>query len=121
MSWKFSQSSGWLVGTNGAVYHGYSGALPDGVNNPAMQQVECVGPIPKGQYTIEEPRDTEAHGPYAMPLTPAPTNEMFGRAGFLIHGDSIARPGSASEGCIILPKEARQAIWESDDHALWVV
>ena len=39
-----------------------------------------------------------------MPLIPSPTNEMFGRSEFLIHGDSLEHPGAASEGCIILPR-----------------
>ena len=61
------------------------------------------------------------HGPFVLRLTPAPTNEMFGRDGFLIHGDSIEHPGSASHGCIILPRAIREAIAKSDDDTLHVV
>jgi hypothetical protein len=32
---------------------------------------------------------------------------MFGRGLFLVHGDSIANPGEASEGCIIMPHGVR--------------
>jgi len=35
---------------------------------------------------------------------------MFGRRGFLIHGDSKLHPGTASKGCIILPRWARELI-----------
>jgi hypothetical protein len=121
MSWQYQQASGWLLGPLGNVSQGYSGAKPDGVNNPMMESVVDVGPIPKGQYEIEGPIDTDAHGPYALPLIPAEGNEMFGRSGFLIHGDSIEASGSASEGCVIMPRTAREAIWESGDHTLIVV
>lgn len=113
--------------TNGRLYYdgllrgtGYSGAGA-GKNNPALQWEENIGPIPEGRYNIEEPRDTPAHGPFVMPLSPYPENQMFGRSGFLIHGDSIKKPGTASEGCIILPRTARQEIWNSGDHTLQVV
>jgi hypothetical protein len=36
-----------------------------------------------------------------MPLTPNPANQMHGRSAFFIHADSVAKPGSASEGCIV--------------------
>jgi hypothetical protein len=45
----------------------------------------------------------------------------YGRDGFMIHGDSIANPGTASEGCIVLRRNERQAIWESNDHVIEVV
>ena len=61
------------------------------------------------------------HGPYVLPLTPDPENLMYGRDGFLIHGDSITNPGSASEGCIILPRSARTMIAASGDNRLEVV
>jgi hypothetical protein len=35
---------------------------------------------------------------------------MCGRDNFLIHGDSIAAPGTASHGCIILNRLARERI-----------
>jgi hypothetical protein len=46
---------------------------------------------------------------------------MFGRSGFLMHGDNIRLPGTASEGCIILPRDLREAIWNSADHTLEVI
>ena len=108
-------------GTGGLLAIGYSGAPGIGKNNPVQQDVEDVGPIPQGLYRIQAPVDTVTHGPYVLPLTPDPANEMFGRAGFLIHGDSVVDPGTASKGCIILPRFARQRIWESPDHVLTVV
>ena len=94
-----------------------------GKNNPAMQNVADAGPIPRGNYTIGVPIDLAGgpHGPYVLPLTPNPANQMFGRFGFLIHGDSIAKPGAASLGCVILSRTIREAIAASGDRELTVV
>lgn len=99
---------------------GYSGQ-PECKNNPSKCSVHDHGPIPPGLYTIEPPRDTPTHGPYVLPLTPDSKNEMYGRSGFLIHGDSIAHPGTASHGCIILPRAVREAVHKSGDINLEVV
>lgn len=99
---------------------GYSGQ-PDCKNDPDKCALHDRGPIPPGLYTIEPPRDTETHGPYVLPLTPNEKNEMYGRSGFLIHGDSVSHPGSASHGCIILPRVVREAIHKSADINLEVV
>lgn len=60
-------------------------------------------------------------GPFAIPLIPDPSNEMYGRGDFYCHGDSIENPGCASEGCVILPRTVRETIWNSTDHELQVV
>ena len=119
--WLYIQATGELVSAAGEVVStGYSGAGA-GKNNPSMQEVIDVGPIPQGLYGIEAPIDSPIHGPYALPLVPDARNDMFGRAGFLIHGDSIDHPGFASEGCIIQPLAAREQVWDSGDHQLQVV
>jgi len=46
---------------------------------------------------------------------------MCGRSAFLIHGDSIAAPGTASHGCIILARPDRERIAESGVKQLVVV
>jgi hypothetical protein len=56
-----------------------------------------------------------------MRLEPNQQNEMYGRAGFLIHGDSLEHPGTASLGCIVLGRLYREAIWASGDHQLQVI
>lgn len=99
---------------------GYSG-FGAGKNNPAMQAVADTGPIPVGQWEIGPPHDTPSHGPYVMALTPSAGTNTFGRSGFLIHGDSIAAPGTASHGCIILGRALREKIWQSGDHQIQVV
>jgi hypothetical protein len=119
--WIYEQLSGQLLSASGEVVAtGYSGS-PAGKNNPDDQYIADVGPIPQGNYTIGPPHDTPEHGPYVLSLTPAATNKMNGRSGFLMHGDSVAHPGSASEGCIIMPLKIRQQVWTSGDSELQVV
>ncbi len=45
-----------------------------------------------------------------MALTPAATNIMYGRGGFLIHGDNAAANFTASDGCIVAGPAIRQQI-----------
>lgn len=99
---------------------GYSG-YEAGKNNAVYQSVPNIGPIPVGFYHIHEPRDTEAHGPYVLPLEPFTETNCFNRSGFLVHGDSVSHPGKASHGCIILGRNVRERIWISNDHQLEVV
>jgi hypothetical protein len=122
--WTYEQTTGRLTRNNQPVGEcGYSG-FEDGKNNPAMQaEVDC-GPIPRGRYTIGPVEFVDVdgpHGPFVLPLTPDPANEMFGRSGFLIHGDSLAHPGCASRGCIIVPRPTREAIAQRGDCNLDVV
>lgn len=118
--WTYEQATGTLSDEKGYSVTGYSGH-GDGKNNPAMQSVRNIGPIPVGRYTICAPRDTKDHGPFVLSLTPYADNNMCGRAGFLIHGDSISAPGTASHGCIIVPRTAREKVWASGDRILQVI
>lgn len=125
--YQWHQSSGELWrgdadGNNGTfVSKGYSGA-GDGKNNPAFQRVRNVGPIPQGKWKISGPPvDTPSHGPFVLHLFPCPSTNTFGRDGFLIHGDSVRLPGTASEGCIILSRAIREQIWSSGDRDLQVI
>jgi Protein of unknown function (DUF2778) len=122
--WKYEQRTGRLFDDDGRlVATGYSG-FGAAKNQPADQSVADLGPLPEGEYSIGAPECVTtpgAHGPFVLRLTPAPTNSMFGRDGFLIHGDSVENPGTASHGCIILPRTIREAVAQSDDHDLEVV
>lgn len=119
--WNYQQSTGKLSDLTGALVGiGYSGH-ESGKNNPAMQSHRGLGPIPCGVYIVGLPFDSPEHGPYCLRLTPQPENEMFGRSGFLMHGDSIVHPGMASLGCIIQLHATRQRVWESGDHLLEVI
>ena len=112
--WRFCQSTGELSQDGTLIATGYSG-YGDGRDNPADQDTANVGPIPAGSYLIGPVFDSEAHGPVVMRLTPQPGTNIFGRSGFLIHGDSIFSPGTASHGCIVVPRLARLAIANSHD------
>lgn len=87
----------------------YSG-FQDGLNNPAMEQIANIGPIPRGAWYIGPTFDSPLHGPFCIVLTPQPGTDTFGRSGFLIHGDSIAHAGSASHGCIVTDRKTREWI-----------
>ncbi len=99
---------------------GYAGHGP-GKNNPAMQQVHKIGPIPRGLYQMQQPADHPICGKYAMGLAPHLDNQMFGRSGMYEHGENSDHPGESSDGCIILGRLIRQRQWESGDHDLKVV
>src|ERR1700694_4527629 len=111
--WTFEQSTGlWLNPAGDEVTHGYAGR-DAGKNNPDMQNVKGIGPLPRGLYTAGAPADDAVVGKYAMRLTPSPANEMFGRTSFFLHGDSMEHPGLASHGCIVLPRALRESFWNS--------
>lgn len=120
MTIRYHISSGTLTKDGQIIGLGYSGQ-PECKNDPDKCSVHNAGPIPPGGYTIGEPFDSHTHGPFVLPLTPSDTNEMYGRSGFLIHGDSLMRPGTASQGCIIMRRAVRNAVYESGDRLLEVV
>jgi|HubBroStandDraft_5_1064220.scaffolds.fasta_scaffold300631_2 hypothetical protein len=108
---------GELMGT------GYSG-LAEGKNNPAMERIHDVGPIPRGSYTIGPEFQSEKHGPVVHKLAPNDGTDEYGRDGFLMHGDSNAHPGAASLGCIVIGRPTRlavSALQQAGDDQLTVV
>lgn len=88
---------------------GYSGR-EHGRNNPDAQAQVGIGPIPRGRWQLGRPADHPRLGAYAIALTPDVKEAALGRCGFYIHGESRARPGAASRGCIILHRAARECI-----------
>jgi len=133
MSWEYGQRSGeWVLG--GIVRAiGYSGAPPtwgdggvrqDGRNNPDMQEVAGVGPIPRGAWAmVEMVENHPTLGAYCIRLEPMPGTETFGRDHFWVHGESVTkRPHYSSHGCPVVPgAEKRRGIWESGDRTVVVV
>jgi len=122
--WEYSQGTGVMTyvddntGARTSLGKGHAGN-GKGLNNPCMEKVKSTGPLPKGYYTIGDQQDYVTKKGHilqqAMVLTPYDSNEMYGRAGFLIHG------GHYSEGCIVLDLNSRNAIAQSGDDVLQVV
>ena len=119
MSWEYSQHSRTLKHNGRVVATGYSGRN-EGLNNPDMEGIPNVGPIPRGRYTIGHAYQHETKGPITMRLNPYGHNAR-GRSGFLIHGDNHNLNSTASEGCIVLNREARELISNSGNAMLDVV
>lgn len=90
------------------AHAGYSGA-PGGVNNPTMEHLRNVGPIPRGRYLVGAPHRHPRLGPVAMTLWPHGHGAQ-GRSDFMIHGDNSRRDRSASRGCIVLDRDVRDLI-----------
>lgn len=118
MSWTYQQSTGELTAENGSAWRGYSGT-GDGRNNPNMQDVPDVGPIPVGTYAIRDAYDDPHLGPCVMHLDPTEDTDTFGRSLFRIHGDNAAH--DASHGCVIMGPTVRNLISTSNDKTLVVV
>ena len=136
MSWSYSQATGILGSADGLfTARGYAGSA-DGRNNPTAQNIVDIGPLPQGRYSFGQIFECtqvlandgicgdchgtgkHKHGPSVIRLVPDPNNEMFGRAGFLIHGDNAT--GTASEGCIVLALATRQQLMDSNDYVIEV-
>jgi hypothetical protein len=110
--WTFQQSTGKILQDGREFADAYSGH-GEGVDNPADEAIQGIGPLPTGGYTIGAPFTHPHAGPLCMRLTPDPENAMFGRAGFMIHGDNAFQNQSASEGCIVVSRAAREVIAEA--------
>lgn len=120
MPWQYVQATGRLIHEGELVATGYSGQ-PQAKNDAAREREHDVGPIPRGRYAIGRPYNSTKVGPFALPLHPMAGTETYGRGDFRIHGDSRTAPGTASHGCIILPRPARERIEASGDAELEVV
>lgn len=99
---------------------GYAGR-DAGKNNPAMEGVKGIGPLPRGHYkAVELFEHHPTVGRYALRLEPdAETRTRiiaYGRDpdSFFCHGDSNEHPGLASHGCIVQQRPLREKIWTVD-------
>ena len=98
----------------------YSGSKR-GLNNPAMEGVKSVGPIPAGGWLIHRPPyNSPKMGPMCLRLSPV-GHRAFGRSAFLIHGDNRHMNRTASNGCIIVPRHGRELLIEWEVNRLTVV
>lgn len=119
MAWTYYQSTGELWYKGKLIGKGYSGNLIN-KNNPDRQHVKGMGPIPRGTYHIGG--YTSSKGPMTITLTQT-SGDSYGRSLFRIHGEKKppAKPGFASEGCIIMSPVVRGKIIHSSDNTLEVV
>lgn len=117
--WIYEQSTGKLRWNQKLAARGYSG-FGAGLNNPKLEHMRDVGPIPKGKWKISRPYNSKTKGPHVMALTPV-GHDALGRTEFMIHGDNAKKNKSASNGCIILGPADRKAISASGDDDLEVV
>jgi len=116
----YVQSTGELWRGAELAGRGYSGA-GDAKNRPECQDQHGRGPIPCGWWRMG-PAIHHAHlGPLSIPLAPCEGTQTFGRSAFFCHGDSLSAPGTASEGCVIMPHDVRAALAASPDRILEVV
>lgn len=105
-TWTWKQSAGELWRDGKLVAKGYSGA-PGHVNATKSEGLRNKGPIPRGLWRMASvfPKH-EKLGTVAISLR-AVGHDAMGRSDFMIHGESILRRGTASEGCIILDYATR--------------
>jgi Protein of unknown function (DUF2778) len=120
MAWVYNQRTGQIWHNGLVMGAGYSGH-GQGKNNPLMEQIKDMGPIPRGTYRIDGAYNHIKLGPMTMNLDPLPGTETFGRGSFRIHGDDIEHPGCGSDGCIVQSRLTRETIAESDDRILDVI
>jgi hypothetical protein len=120
MSWIYHQKTGQIFDGATLIGVGYSG-FGEGLNNPGMEGVKSIGPIPAGQWRIIRWDDHHGDkGPVVAVLQPV-DHDAHGRTDFLIHGDNSLGNHSASHGCIIAGPAIRSAWRKSGDLALEVV
>ena len=117
--WTYRQSTGELHLDGSFEGMGYSGH-GDGVNNPTMEAVRGVGPVPAGRWTIGPPRNHPPLGSVVMALMPVGF-DPHGRSGFFMHGDNSKLNHTGSDGCIVMGRSIRQAVADSGVRALTVV
>ena len=88
---------------------GYSG-YREYRNNAAYETRKALGPIPRGQWLLRQAQAHPRLGPVCIGLEPQDVPNLAGRSEFFIHGDNVRGDFSASTGCIILARGAREAI-----------
>jgi hypothetical protein len=99
-------------GFNRTADRAYSGSGA-GRNNPAMQGVENIGPIPRGSWSVsgvQQDLHGKAHS-NVLRLQADPGTNTFNRHDILVHGDNAT--GTASKGCVIAPAQTRSVLQDA--------
>jgi hypothetical protein len=118
----FSQTTGTLTDNEGQIVAtGWSGH-GEGKNNPLMQSVHNVGPLPQGLYKVGVWEDHPHLGHMVAHLSMVDGKD-FGRDGFFIHGPSKDKDkyGEESQGCIVVPRPDRQKVHDLNPQCVQVV
>jgi hypothetical protein len=111
MNLNYSQTTGRITKDDGdLVTEGWAGN-GEGKNNPAMQGVHSVGPLPQGVYRVDPWEEQHGHlGPIVAHLCMI-SGDPMGRDAFFIHGPSMGENfGQESKGCIVIPREGRKCV-----------
>jgi len=120
--WRYEQETGRLTTPWGSPCgKGYSGH-GDGLNNPKMERIAGVGPIPRGRYTICAAYADSHLGPYVMPLAPINGTNTFGRTGFLVSGEPVTVEDERERlgESVVLTFMARSVLYATSDRELEV-
>lgn len=118
--WIYDQRTG-EMSRNGVKLGTFYSGFGEGKNNPSMQNVKNVGPLPVDDYEIEAPVKDPKLGPFVLRLRRLTRNNAPDRDGFAMHGKSKLHPNDSSHGCIVADLPFRQNIWNSGDRLLRVV
>lgn len=117
-AWTYNSKTGALWSPSGEpVGYGYSGT-GEGRDNPSLEHIRMVGPIPRGEWHVGKAYTHKKLGVLVSNLDPV-GHDAHGRSLFRIHGDNRAH--DASNGCIILSRPLRIMIDASKDRTLNVV
>jgi len=109
VNWEYVQATGEMRRDGVVVGVGYSGD-PEHKNDVRYESFRSKGPIPRGAYRMiyVYPRHPKL-GELAITLRPV-GHDCLGRSNFMIHADSVKKPGTASEGCIVIDRKIRKAM-----------
>ena len=129
--WTFNQTKGWLDKDGILVSKDCYSGFMEGFNNPSLEMVEGVGPLPSGPWKIYgPPKNDPKLGEYVLTLTPATSSfrariVAMGRDpdSFRCHGKPMppADINSGSHGCLCADKVTRTRMYQSGDTDLEVI
>lgn len=119
MTITYDQKTGQITLRNTPVGIGYSGHGV-GLDNPDLETMANVGPIPRGEWRIMRWDDVHGDkGPIVAVLAPM-HHDAHGRSAFLIHGPHANDKQDSSHGCIVAAKPIREALRASGETKLVV-
>lgn len=98
--YTFDSRSGHIRKNNALIGWGYSG-FGSGLLNPADEYIINIGPIPRGEYTLELIQ-FPSEGPVVFNLKASESTNLHGRSGFHLHWDNRSHNFTASRGCIVI-------------------